>query len=813
MALRVVVCVLLLAQLYCAFGQVATPAGLLFNLTKSIQSFTLLPNQTIYNFTVVGAAGGGAVVNNYWWGGRPGFVTGSFDTAGLNITNVSVLVGARGATSYFYNAGGGGGGSFIFNPLNLAVPIVAAGGAGGSCNGYSTAGLGSAATFDASTTAGTSSGGYSTACGCNANTATGGASGSEYYVASYGVMNCSAKGWNEIRSDPSPKNFAPNGYYDAPGGYGGGGNGVHVMSGAGGGYSGGSTPYHPSGSGVGGGGASYVSPNVRSSTIALSPNSDKDGYVIIFTTCPNTNGIIAYGQDLCICKSGFYGPICNTTAPPECGAGFISNTTQSNPYPNITSSAYTQNTLNFVVSSVYTPNRRFNQVYFTNSASNLKCNMWYGAKGYILQSFSGCQDRFTISMPWVNHTQCGFVQTSIDDNQVTWKGTLAMEYEEFFTNYAGFSRIERQSYDVYVQFPRKLTVTTYNITLFSVVPLEYSFVGEWYDAVNKELTLEIDTVVGGTSKVTSDVPMTITTPANVIVSAQTVFNDTRCVDVADTLCLQRIQFKLKLVNESVCTFNGMYAMNSTITACRTGSCFPTKFTLSFGINSGSVCTRVDLTPPISGFLQVYSSLDFSIAPSSFFSLNEDAYFKVNVDAGVGNVVALTFIDITYELSNGIGGVKYLLNATKISNDGSATGLKIFNENKYFYMNFQRSVFGTIPLNSGWLYTFTANCAVVFQGNKKRDVRAVWEMAETRKVTQTRVNILNSDDDEAVPTPERESQTPVHAAQQTEQLSVAAVAAIALCAAIVALVVGIAGVAYYFKRTYSTTPAEYAPVDN
>ena len=97
-----------------------------FDYSGSVDSYTIAPGVTRISIQAYGAQGGNGN------GGLGASIFGDFDVTPGDI--LSIVVGQQGIGNNCGGgggSGGGGGGSFVWNPSEATLPVIAAGGGGG----------------------------------------------------------------------------------------------------------------------------------------------------------------------------------------------------------------------------------------------------------------------------------------------------------------------------------------------------------------------------------------------------------------------------------------------------------------------------------------------------------------------------------------------------------------------------------------------------------------------------------------------------------------------------------------------------------
>ncbi|MBN4072478.1 T9SS type A sorting domain-containing protein [Crocinitomix catalasitica] len=271
-----------------------------FNMTTNgIQEWTV-PATGNYSIESYGAQGGDDVYSaGPSIGGLGASMYGEFSLTEGQILHI--LVGQEGINTVFTsidNAGaGGGGGSFVWDPLDLTAPLIAAGGGGGGCSNTSVY-LGSAAnaTMDGNNSeflvnAGTggnggtsNAGGSSYWAGAGAGWLTNGTGGNNTVLYDYlPVGNAAEAGRSAINGGVGGTRWNDGLDEGGDGGFGGGGGGGsdNMGSGGGGGYSGGGGDRGAT-YGDGGGGGSFNAGSAQVNTAGINVG---DGFIIITQLC------------------------------------------------------------------------------------------------------------------------------------------------------------------------------------------------------------------------------------------------------------------------------------------------------------------------------------------------------------------------------------------------------------------------------------------------------------------------------------------------------------------------------------------------
>ncbi|MCU0434532.1 MAG: HYR domain-containing protein [Bacteroidia bacterium] len=238
----------------------ATPVGVnncttsgtqTFNMTGSLQTFTVPAGVTSLSIDCRGAQGGSVTTACAATGGLGARMTGTFAVTPGEV--LTILVGEQGLTNG--SDAGGGGGSFVVRTGN--IPLVVAGGGGGATNNINACGSNRNGLDATITTSGTASGNGIVAGGTagNGGGASNGSGGGGGGFLTDGVAGTGLPG-NNGKSYLNG-GAGGNGNNNDRGGYGGGGAGWFTggNGGGGGGYSGGATSGSQPFTGGGGGGS------------------------------------------------------------------------------------------------------------------------------------------------------------------------------------------------------------------------------------------------------------------------------------------------------------------------------------------------------------------------------------------------------------------------------------------------------------------------------------------------------------------------------------------------------------------------------
>ncbi|NOQ70563.1 MAG: T9SS type A sorting domain-containing protein [Crocinitomix sp.] len=266
--------------------------------TQGIQEWTV-PATGDYRITSAGAQGGNdTYTSNSEDGGLGTIMEGTFALTEGDI--LYIMVGQQGentSVSYADNAApGGGGGTFVWDPDDTSLPIMASGG-GGAGSGYGYAGRSSTDAEDGNNSVSSSnggiggnggrsnSGGSSYWAGGGAGWLTNGTAGNQptnYLYSGGGLYGRADGGRRPLEGGLGGIRYNDGSDEGGDGGFGGGGGGGsdNMGSGGGGGYSGGGGEkgYRYSG----GGGGSYNSGTDQLNTAAI---NEGHGYVIIELLC------------------------------------------------------------------------------------------------------------------------------------------------------------------------------------------------------------------------------------------------------------------------------------------------------------------------------------------------------------------------------------------------------------------------------------------------------------------------------------------------------------------------------------------------
>lgn len=202
--------------------------------TGGLQTFTVPPCAT-YTIEAWGAQGG----NTASAGGSGAYIKGTFTTTPNTVINVLVGGQGGGGGGGGYSGGGGGGGSFVWNPANSGLPLIAAGGGGGA-KSDANGGNGSATTTP---TNGTGGNGASGSGGSGGNTGTpydGHSGGGGGGWSGNGISGGASGGGMAILNGGAGGTGVLLGGYGGGGGYNGGGGGGNGNSSCGSGGGGGS---------------------------------------------------------------------------------------------------------------------------------------------------------------------------------------------------------------------------------------------------------------------------------------------------------------------------------------------------------------------------------------------------------------------------------------------------------------------------------------------------------------------------------------------------------------------------------------------
>lgn len=251
-----------------------------FSYTGSIASYNVPPGVTSISIQAFGAQGGTSV------GGLGAGIYGEFTVVPGAVLNIAV--GQQGTVNNCggVNAsGGGGGGSFVWDPGNSALPLIAAGGGGGgnlNWSGSCTIGGSGLATADGGSANGGSAIGGVAGNGGLGNGASGTGSGGGGWLSAgqnstYGTGCTGGATLPSFLGGSGSTTFGPGG----DGGFGGGGGAV-CGCGGGGGFSGGGGGEGSSCRAGGGGGGSYNAGTAQSN---LSGVRTGNGEIIITVLC------------------------------------------------------------------------------------------------------------------------------------------------------------------------------------------------------------------------------------------------------------------------------------------------------------------------------------------------------------------------------------------------------------------------------------------------------------------------------------------------------------------------------------------------
>lgn len=453
-------------------------------------------------------------------------------------------------------------------------------------------------------------------------------------------------------------------------------------------------------------------------------------YSCINITC--TNGLFGTQNLSCIaCNSGFYGKECTRNISSTCtpvqptmvqtvaGARIIQS-----------ESGYVNNTLIVKFKAPYVNTRKYTSVSMTG-ATDLLCDILGNMEGksYWSKGVDGCEDSFTLLMPWGSKTRCGFAQYNGDPAYLSFSGQIIMQMQETIGNFSGQPalRNSQEVFDLFMEFPKMLTLYFNEMNVTSEIPFNVGLTGEKYDSTLRTLTLEFSTVVTW-SYMVAEKFLILTKPSGVQVIGEMMIDNAACTQTAGSTCLQKHTFKIKLDDVNSCSFDGDYTFNSTIKQCRNPAinCTTSPIGVSFTLAGGNVCGSMQLRPSITGKLKAYPTNNFNGATQDAFNLGDLIYFYANLEGTNGNDVAIVFSEIMYNDNAGSGNV-FLLNNGTASASATAAALTVVNNGRYFSLTFNGALF-TQPLGGGSYYTFTATIVMTFGGNRKRTVMS-WDVSE------------------------------------------------------------------------------------
>jgi hypothetical protein len=295
---------LLLASLAVVLSGTVLSQVQTFNYTGTIETYTVPAGVTSISIQAYGAQGGTTS------GGLGAGIYGEFSVVPGTVLNI--VVGQQGIVNNCGGAnasGGGGGGSFVWDPLNSSVPLVAAGGGGGGNLNYSGSciiGMPGLATIDGgSGNGGIALGGVAGNGGMGDGPSGAGSGGGGWLSAgqnsSYGTGCTGGVLLPTFLGGNGSTTFGPGG----EGGFGGGGGAV-CGCGGGGGYSGGGGGEGSSCRAGGGGGGSY---NTGLNQTNDSGIRSGNGEIIITVLCSQltvsvSNTEICLGESITLNGSG-----------------------------------------------------------------------------------------------------------------------------------------------------------------------------------------------------------------------------------------------------------------------------------------------------------------------------------------------------------------------------------------------------------------------------------------------------------------------------------------------------------------------------
>lgn len=751
--MRCVALVTLLCALPFISAQLLKSMGPYDTETRSpgIQYF-IVPNGVYrLKITAQGAAGGLQDIarNNNNYRGKGIAASGIFFVEPGNV--FGVYVGEMGFNSYRYGywadyqnndrgGGGGGGGSFVFRGEGPAAELYVAGGGGGgsSHDGYSKPADYAVGRDGSPSRDGTAQG----------DGRVGGVNGAS--VAEGG------KGWLQVRT--SPTGTTKSNTNPGNGGWGGGACGIDnnptnpAGGGGAGGYSGGASGVWNAGGG--GGGGSYVRDDGASKTFTLSAGYSHGLVTFEVASSCGENSDFDLANVTCLCRSGYFGNGC-VFGPDGCPP-FIASTNTTFPFPVIATNAtyptlkpkIAGDNLYLTLTGPYVQDRKYTKVNFKNANATGPCN-FNGKASYWKKGFGGdspCQDQLVLTLPWKRAMpDCKFVKNTQGDVDV-YSANLELTFEESMGTHFGvpLTRTSYHSYDVTVYFPNKLTVQLNNTQVKAEVQLDIVLTKEQYNPVDKTLTLTFTTVTPWSGRLAGQ--MNVESPSHIsLVSAINADNsDASCTLVSGSSCAQTfpMTFKINTENDTSCNFDGNYALNATIFACRKGDCNNKTVDITFNLATGSVCAQVAVRPSIKGTMKAFNSLDFSGEGTSAFKLGDRVYFKAYTDTSADtpdaqNAINMTFSNIRYYSSLGDAT---LLNNGMATEAGGKVFIQIFNKDKYFSLYFSGEQF-PIPFDSSYPFDFAATASITWAGgSKKRNVEMFWQVADLESSEGASMNL-------------------------------------------------------------------------
>lgn len=282
-----------LAGLSACFLSLGSWGQTTFNYTGTVETYTVPAGVTAISIQAFGAQGGNSN------GGLGASIYGEFSVTPGMVLNI--VVGQQGVVNNCGGpgaSGGGGGGSFVWDPLNTALPMVAAGGGGGgntNWTGGCIAGLpGQAGQNGTSGANGYAAGGVGGQGGAgNAPSGTGAGGGGWLSPGQNSTYDPNCQGGQTYATfigGNGSATFGPGG----EGGFGGGGGAV-CGCGGGGGFSGGAGGEGSTCRAGGGGGGSYNGGTNQTNTTGVRSGN---GQIIITPLC---NALITQVSSTSIC--------------------------------------------------------------------------------------------------------------------------------------------------------------------------------------------------------------------------------------------------------------------------------------------------------------------------------------------------------------------------------------------------------------------------------------------------------------------------------------------------------------------------------